>query len=172
MSEQTVYGAADSTGGQERSDRGIDTGGQERSDRGIDTGGQERSDRGIDTGGQERSDRGINTGGQERSDRGINTGGTSMRSPKSAAGFEKDFAGASSRSRPCAPLTLWWRCAPLAIRRPPRILDRQRVCLARYFGPGHRLPRIYTGSRGIECARVAIMSAVAEVRGTSNGQRR
>ncbi len=37
------------------------------------TGGQERSDRGINTGGQERSDRGINTGGQERSDRGINT---------------------------------------------------------------------------------------------------
>jgi len=29
-----------------------------------------------------------------------------MRSPKSAAGFENDFAGASSRSRPCAPLTL------------------------------------------------------------------
>src|SRR5712672_256210 len=61
MSEQTVYGAADSTGGQERSDRGINTGGQERSDRGINTGGQERSDRGINTGGQERSDRAINS---------------------------------------------------------------------------------------------------------------
>src|ERR1700719_385567 len=35
MSEQTVYGAADSTGGQERSERGINTAGQERSDRGI-----------------------------------------------------------------------------------------------------------------------------------------
>src|ERR1700730_455480 len=35
MSEQTVYGAADSTGGPERSDRVINTGGQERSDRGI-----------------------------------------------------------------------------------------------------------------------------------------
>ncbi|MCW2628424.1 3-methyl-2-oxobutanoate hydroxymethyltransferase, partial [Mycobacterium sp.] len=49
MSEQTVYGAADSTGGQERSDRGINTGGQERSDRGINTGGQGRSDRGINS---------------------------------------------------------------------------------------------------------------------------
>ena len=37
------------------------------------TGGQERSDPGINTGGQERSDRGINTGGQERSDPGIKT---------------------------------------------------------------------------------------------------
>src|ERR1700682_3244699 len=35
MSEQTVYGAADESGGQERSDRGINGGGQERSDRGI-----------------------------------------------------------------------------------------------------------------------------------------
>ena len=42
------------------------------------TGGQERSDRGINTGGQERSDRGINTGGQERSDRG--SGATSLES--------------------------------------------------------------------------------------------
>jgi methylmalonyl-CoA mutase len=42
--------ATGASGGQERSDRGIDTGGQERSDRGIDTGGQERSDWGIDTG--------------------------------------------------------------------------------------------------------------------------
>jgi chorismate synthase len=40
------------SGGQERSDRGIDSGGQERSDRGIDSGGQERSDRGIDSGEQ------------------------------------------------------------------------------------------------------------------------
>ncbi|ANI39296.1 site-specific tyrosine recombinase XerC [Mycolicibacterium vaccae ATCC 25954] len=34
----------------------------------MDTGGQERSDRGIEYGGQERSDRGIEYGGQERSD--------------------------------------------------------------------------------------------------------
>ncbi|WP_308205773.1 phytoene desaturase family protein [Mycolicibacterium hodleri] len=40
------------TGGQERSDSGMDTGGQERSDSGMDTGGQERSDSGMDTGGQ------------------------------------------------------------------------------------------------------------------------
>jgi hypothetical protein len=39
-------GAGSGSGGQERSDRGIDFGGQERSDRGIDFGGQERSDRG------------------------------------------------------------------------------------------------------------------------------
>jgi 2-oxoglutarate dehydrogenase E2 component (dihydrolipoamide succinyltransferase) len=47
--------AAQSSGGQERSDPGSDTGGQERSDRGSDTGGQERSDRGSDTGGQATS---------------------------------------------------------------------------------------------------------------------
>jgi protein ImuB len=37
-----------------------------------DTGGQERSDSGMNTGGQERSDSGMNTGGQERSDPGSN----------------------------------------------------------------------------------------------------
>jgi len=61
------------SGGQERSDSGINSGGQERSDSGINSGGQERSDSGINSGGQERSDSGINSGGQGRSDSGINS---------------------------------------------------------------------------------------------------
>ena len=40
----------------------------------LPSGGQERSDSGINSGGQERSDSGINSGGQERSDSGINSG--------------------------------------------------------------------------------------------------
>ena len=51
----------------------LPSGGQERSDSGINSGGQERSDSGINSGGQERSDSGINSGGQGRSDSGINS---------------------------------------------------------------------------------------------------
>ena len=55
LDAETWFGRRPHTGGQERSDPGMDTGGQERSDPGMDTGGQERSDPGMDTGGQERS---------------------------------------------------------------------------------------------------------------------